>query len=91
MLAVSGNQTFVIYLYADGLIQWTRDGEALAGYNVGDGIFSYTIPLSLKEDIRNITSTSNVGRPGMWVFRVDQEDLFNPSCEEICQGKKGAT
>ena len=88
ILAVSGDQTFIIYLYADNLIQWSQSGRALAGYNAGDGIASYTIPGSLTEEIINIDSTTNVGVPGMWVFRVDQEQLILPRCDDNFLGMK---
>ena len=80
-----------MYLYADGLIQWSQTGSALAGYNAGNGIISYTIPGSLSLDILNIASTTNVERPGMWVFRVDQEDLVLPSCDDNVLGILSAT
>ena len=79
-MAVSGNQTFAIYLYADGLIQWSRDGRALAGYSAGDGQTYYNISGSLSTEILKISSTSNVGYPGLWVFRVDQNNLVFLSC-----------
>ena len=70
-----------MFLYAD--LQWTTgdnsfgsDGlggtEALAGYNAGDQINSYTIPGSLTSNITNIARTSNVGIPGTWIFKVGQ-------------------
>jgi len=69
-------------LYVDGRIQWTTgdnsggDGglggtEALAGINAGDGENFVTIPGSLTPSIIDIAQTSNVGIPGMWIFRVD--------------------
>ena len=72
-----------MFLYADGRIQWTTgdtsngiDGlggtEALAGINAGDGVNSITIPGSLTPDIINITQTSNVGIPGVWMFKVGE-------------------
>ena len=62
-------------------MQWTTgdssggdDGlggtEALAGINAGDGTTSVTIPGSLTPSIINITQTSNVGIPGVWMFKV---------------------
>ena len=81
VLATSATKSYVIFLYADGGIQWTTgddsDGvgglgetEALAGINVGDGINSITIPGSLTPSIINISKTSNVGIPGIWMFEV---------------------
>ena len=74
---MSGNETFVIYIYADNLIQWTnwtslRGGHALVGYNAGHGNISYTVPTSMEEGIVNITLRTNVRRPGMCVFQVDR-------------------
>ena len=82
VLATSATKSFVILLYADGGIQWTTGDasggvgglggtEALAGINVGDGINSITIPGSLTPSIINISKTSNVGIPGVWMFEVD--------------------
>ena len=81
ILATSELESFVIFLYAD--LQWTtgdksfgNDGlggtEALAGYNAGDLINSYTIAGSQTSRIINLTTTSNVGIPGRWVFKVGQ-------------------
>ena len=68
-------------MYADGGIQWTTGDEsggvgglggteALAGVNVGDGINSITIPGSLTPSIINISKTSNVDIPGIWMFKL---------------------
>ena len=86
-MAVSGNQTFVIYLYADGLMQWSRDGDTIVGYNAGDGgLTFYRIPGSLSKDIIEIVNRTNVGYPGLWVFRVDQIDCVEISCADNSQG-----
>ena len=76
-------ESFVIFLYADKRIQWTTGDasggtngsngtEALAGINAGDGVNSITIPGSLTPSIINITRTSNIGIPGMWIFKVNE-------------------
>jgi len=73
----------VIFLYADGRIQWTTGDfsggsnglggtEALAGINAGDGVNSITIPGSRTPSIINITQTSNVDIPGVWIFKVNE-------------------
>jgi hypothetical protein len=78
-----------MFLYADGLIQWTTgdasggtDGlggtEALAGFNAGDGVHSATVPNSLTPGIINISQTSNVERDGLWIFRVDLGSASGP-------------
>ena len=81
ILATSELESFAIFLYAD--LQWTTgdnsfgdDGlggiEALAGYNAGDGVNSYTIAGSRTSTIINLNGTSNVGIPGTWMFKVGQ-------------------
>lgn len=88
MLATDGITSFVIYQYADGEIQWTTsidsggmDGfggnAALVGYNAGDGIRYETVPESMTAEIINITTTSNVGIPGVWVFQVDGREMID--------------
>ena len=67
-----GALSFVIFLYGD--IQWTKasgDDPALAGVNVGDGIRQLNVSESLTEDIINITTTTNVGVPGVWIFQLN--------------------
>ena len=85
MLATSGFESFAIFLYAYGKIQWTTGdatgtngfggSEALAGINAGDGINFMNITGSLTPNIINITKTSNVGIPGVWMFKVGSGTL----------------
>ena len=83
VLASTLTESFVMFLYADGRIQWTTGDnsngtnglggtEALAGINAGDGVNSITIPGSLTPDIINITQTTNVGIRGTWMFKVGE-------------------
>ena len=62
-------------------MQWTTgdrsDGfrglygfEALAGINTGDRINFITIPGSRSSSIINIDTTSNIGIPGTWMFKL---------------------
>ena len=81
ILATSELESFVMFLYDD--LQWTTGDnsggirglggtEALAGYNAGDQINSYTVAGSRTPRIINLNSTSNVGIPGTWMFKVGQ-------------------
>ncbi len=70
-MGTDGQLSFVTFLYDD--IQWTDSGHAVAGINAGDDVRSVTLPGSGTEDIRNLTTTSNVGVDGMWMYRVDRE------------------
>ncbi|XP_064386804.1 uncharacterized protein LOC135335283 isoform X4 [Halichondria panicea] len=77
VMASDGQRSFVLFLYDD--IQGTNGGRALAGINGGDGVRSVTVPGSLSLSIMNIMTTSNVGRPGVWMFRVDTSAIIDPS------------
>ena len=81
ILATNGADSYAIFLYADGLIQWTTGDAnggsngtggtpAKAGFNAGNGINYTTVPGSQTSEIINITSTSNVQVSGMWVFKI---------------------
>ncbi|CAJ0961135.1 unnamed protein product [Ranitomeya imitator] len=81
VLTVDGLRSIVMFRYQD--IQWTTGtasgGDphtglggtpAQAGFNTDTEYFN--IPFSRTEHIINIKSSSNVGIPGLWVFRVDE-------------------
>lgn len=70
----------MIFIYDDDGIEW---GTGLAGINVGNGITSSTIPGSLTLNVLNIDQTSNIGIPGVWVFKVDRSMLENTVFENL--------
>ena len=71
VLATDGSITFVMFLYHD--IQWSS-GTTTIGFNAGDEVNYFTVPESLTADgVLNLDSTSNVGIPGMYIYRVDQD------------------
>ena len=64
-----------MFLYHD--IQWSgvyyADGTRI-GFNAGDGVHYYIVPESVTADgVLNLDNTSNVGIPGMYIYRVDQD------------------
>ena len=83
VLAQSGNDTFALYLYADGLIQWTTDDDEFGGSNGFGGIAAvvgfysydtdsdYYLPGSGTCSIIHIASRSNVNIPGLFVFLLE--------------------
>ena len=81
MLVTDGSLSFAIFLY--GEIQWTAgDSEkihggtpALVGVNAGDDNRQFNVSESLTSDIINITTTSNIGVPGVWIFQVNGEEI----------------
>ena len=91
VLATDGFMSFVIFLYADGLIQWTT-GEASngvaaqVGFNAGDGTNFFSHNDSRTDDIINIdgeTYPEGHGRPGVLIFRVDGRMI---DCAEDASG-----
>jgi hypothetical protein len=90
VLITDGNCSFVTYLYADRRIQWTTGdasgGEgglggtpAQAGFDAGDETRFFSIPGSQTPAIVDIETTSNIGVPGQWTFRVDLDKINEPS------------
>ena len=84
---IDGERSFAVFLYAE--IQWTTGdasgGEnglggtpANAGINAGDGTRHFSVPGALSDAIINITNTSNIGMPGVWVFRTDGDSISQP-------------
>ena len=75
-------ESFVFFLYNDGGIQWTTGddsfgtnglggNEAIVGISSGSYFINLIlIPFSLSPNILHIDKTSNVGIPGVWMFKV---------------------
>jgi hypothetical protein len=89
VLITDGNCSFVTYLYADDLIQWTTGdasgGEggfggtpAQAGFDAGDETRFFSIPGSLTPAIVNIATFTNVGVSGQCTYRVDLDRIVEP-------------
>eukprot|EP00731_Ephydatia_muelleri_P007380 Em0003g1628a len=83
ILVASNATSFVIYLYADGLIQWTTGDasggsnglggkQAQIGFNAGDSVNYVKVPGSGTPVVINITSASNVLVPGQWIYAVHE-------------------
>ena len=97
VLATNEFESFVLFLYNDGGIQWTTgdginglgvidrlggDGinglggnEATVGISSGDSYNYITVPSSQSPNVLNIDQTSNVGNPGVWMFKVGTGSL----------------
>lgn len=81
VLVSDGSLSFAIFLY--GEIQWVSNNNgantALVGVNAGDGIQQFNVSGSRREAIINITTTSNIGVPGVWIFQLNGDDIpINP-------------
>ena len=85
MVAFGSNQTYAIYLYADGLMEWVEkedsreegSGDAKVVNSLGAGYQSQNTSFYFN-DSRTVLFSSNVGCPGMWVFRIDEEERVLP-------------
>ena len=82
VLMTNGTISFAKFLYADGEIQWTTGDAsggsngfggtpAQVGFDAGDGERFSSVPGSQTDAIVNISTTSNVGIPGVWTFQVN--------------------
>ncbi|XP_063771832.1 sushi, nidogen and EGF-like domain-containing protein 1 isoform X2 [Pseudophryne corroboree] len=92
VLITDGLRSFTIFNYET--IEWTtgrhassggdtygRGGiAAQAGFNAGDGWRYFNIPGSRTDDIAGIANTTNVGIPGRWVFRIDNNHVQVGGC-----------
>ena len=76
-----GLESYTIFQYADGLIEWiTRENLFITqeititqvGFDAGDGVWFKTLPESGTPQIINITRTSNLRKSGVWAFKLDE-------------------
>ena len=77
VITTDGVQSFAIFLYNE--IQWVLEYDppypAKVGFSDGISNKSYELPGSGTPEIINITKRSNVGRPGVWMYRIDGENI----------------
>ena len=59
---------------------------ATVGLNAGDGRNYATVDGSNTAGIINIPNTSNVGKPGIWVFQANLAEVsgINKECCNVC-------
>ncbi|KAM9085432.1 sushi, nidogen and EGF-like domain-containing protein 1 isoform 7-T9 [Megaptera novaeangliae] len=92
VLITDGKLSFTIFNYES--ITWTTGthassgGDAAglggiaaqAGFNAGDGRRYFSIPGSRTADIAEVETTTNVGVPGRWAFRIDDAQVRVGGC-----------
>ena len=78
VMATDGQATFVFLIYSN--IEW---GVANIGFNAGDGVRSFMVPGALTAQTTNIDMGSNVNISGLYIYRVDQNVVFEPTGEPI--------
>ena len=69
-MASDGEMTYALLVYE--IIQWGERSDFAAGLNAGDGVTFVSLPAPLAED-------SNVGTPGIYIYRVDLLNVLNPN------------
>uniref|UniRef100_A0A915DYD5 AMOP domain protein n=1 Tax=Ditylenchus dipsaci TaxID=166011 RepID=A0A915DYD5_9BILA len=96
VLATDEIRSYVIFNYAH--INWTssntagalqgRGGlqSAMAGFNAGNGTGWTSLPYSGEGRVLKLQEFSNVGVPGRWLYRVD-EQIINGGCSNESIGK----
>eukprot|EP00002_Diphylleia_rotans_P005028 TRINITY_DN13_c0_g1_i2.p2 TRINITY_DN13_c0_g1~~TRINITY_DN13_c0_g1_i2.p2 ORF type:complete len:664 (+),score=85.47 TRINITY_DN13_c0_g1_i2:187-2178(+) len=70
----------VLYYPSNGL-NWVTSGSSgfpQAGFNAGDGVNYFNLPNSQSANIVNVAQESNIGVPGVWLFRIDSATFENP-------------
>jgi len=74
VLATDSQVSFVFFIY--GNITW---GTANVGFNAGDSLRFFIVPGALTSQTRNIEMGSNVNVSGLYIYRVDQRLVIDPS------------
>lgn len=73
VLSTDGQVSFVFFLYFD-----VRTGEAVIGFNAGDGVRFFILPGSLTNATQEIEESGNVGIEGYYAYRVDLPEIVSP-------------
>ena len=69
-MSTDGVRTFILCIYQD--IEWGSEDTTI-GFNLGDGITSFTLPESTTTDgVLMLENSTNVGIPGTFIFRADE-------------------
>ena len=86
ILVTDNVQSFAIFLYADGLMQWTTADSAQGsggvggipaqvGFDAGDGLNYANLPGSRTPDILNLAITTNSRANGQWIFLINSVQI----------------
>ena len=71
----------MLFHYED--IQWTEDRLSI-GFNAGDTVRGFNLLSTIEGTAFDLPNLSNVGIPGVFYFRVDQNSIILPSGEHTC-------
>uniref|UniRef100_A0AC35G110 Uncharacterized protein n=1 Tax=Panagrolaimus sp. PS1159 TaxID=55785 RepID=A0AC35G110_9BILA len=89
-ITTDGRHSFAIFYY--NKIQWTTGTasnghhekgtggtSAQIGFDAGDSHNRTMLEVSCKDSVINISSMSNVEKPGVFVFRIDSAEIIKPT------------
>ncbi|CAF1091450.1 unnamed protein product [Brachionus calyciflorus] len=82
ILTTNGVNSFAIFNY-DRLawsISTNIETYAQAGFNAGDGTTFYVLNGSFTPDILNVAMSSNIQKPGKWIFGTDLSEITDGIC-----------
>ena len=74
VITTDGISSYTIYNY--GKLSWYKDSRNYALYNAGDGVKYYILQGSLSSSILDLSSSSNVGIIGKWIFNIGNYSNF---------------
>ena len=72
VLVTDGERSLILFSYGD--IQWGHGAYPSLRY-----LDNIVFPENRTNGTQNIATKSNVGIPGLYIYRVDQEDVIEPS------------
>ena len=78
VLSTDGQMSFVFFLYFD-----IQVGEAVIGFNAGDGVRSFTLPGSLTNATQEVEEGDNTGIEGFYAYRVDLTEIVVPGGTDV--------
>ncbi|XP_062612220.1 uncharacterized protein LOC134274009 [Saccostrea cucullata] len=80
LLITDGVHSFAVFNY--NKINWSVSAQV--GFNAGDGTNFYSVTGSRTDAVLNLPQMSNIGIPGEYVFRVDQNKISNADTVDEC-------
>ena len=72
VLGTNGTTTLAMFLYDE--IQWGWRSQI--GVNAGDGYSSLSLSEALTDPIEDIDNRTNIGLPGVFMFRIDSKIII---------------
>lgn len=68
------DRIFVLYLYADGMMQWSSVGSEVS-LRACDNMWTYELPAGETVLNTNIVTDSNVKEPGKYAFLIKNDSI----------------